>query len=237
MKKVTLLVVLVLFALKVNAQDPDPRIFSTWYILEYIEDGVSHLPPDNYSMEIFDDGDQNCPFYFSWPNPFHSSDGCIASITDTNFVIQELGALAQGVICQNEPPPFECEFFFIEYSSFYRDAEISGDPLSYAIEEAQSKRTLTITNLDGDQAIYSNQYLSINDYAARKTVVYPNPVNDELFIASEAQIKKVRIYSLQGKLILETALSIIDFSSFQNGIYFVEIGSNQGKEIRKIIKR
>ena len=74
MKKITLLLVLVLLGLKGNAQDPDPRIFSEWYILEYIEDGVSYLPPDNYPIEIFDDGDQDCPFFFNSPTRGHKGE-------------------------------------------------------------------------------------------------------------------------------------------------------------------
>jgi type IX secretion system substrate protein len=236
MKKVTILLVLVLFALKGNAQEPDPRIFSTWYILEYIEGGVSYFPPDAYPIEIFEEGDQNCPHYFYFPNPWHSSGGCIGSVTETQFVIQWLGILTEGEICQGGPP--ECEAFFSKYRPLYADAEITGDPLSYVIEDLQNnKRRLIVTNLNGDQAIYSNQYLSINDYSGLRAVVYPNPVNDELFVVSNTQIKKVRVYSLQGKLILETSSLIINFSSFHNGLYFVETSNNQGKEIHKIIKK
>lgn len=236
MKRVILLVALVLFALKVNAQEPDPRIFSTWYILEYIENGVSYLPPDNYPIEIFDDGNQDCPYFFQFPNPWAQGEDCIGSITETHFVIQKLGVLTKGEICQNEPPPLPCADFFSKYAPFYRDAETTGDPLSYTIEEVQNKRTLTVTNLEGDQAIYSNQYLSISDNTRSKIVVYPNPVTDELFIESDIEIEKVRVYSLQGKLILETASSNINFSSLHTGLYFVEIGYSQGKELHRIIK-
>jgi len=228
---------MVLLTLKGNAQEPDPRIFSTWYILEYIEEGVSYVPPDNYPIQIFDESNQDCPYFFHFPNPWASGPDCIGSITETHFVIQELGILAKGEICQNEPPPLPCADFFSKYAPLYRDAETTGDLLSYTIEEVQNKRTLIVTNLDGDQAIYSNQYLSINDYSGRKAVVYPNPVNDQLFIASEVQIEKVRVYSLHGKLVLETFSSIINFSSLHNGLYFVEIGTIEGKEIHKIIKQ
>jgi len=236
MKKVTLLIVLVVFALKLNAQDPDSRIFSTWYILEYIEDGVSYFPPDAFPLEISKDGYQGCPYYFSFPNPWHSSGGCIDSITETEFVVLSLGILAEGEICQGGQTG--CWEFFEKYHPLYGDAEITGDPLSYVIEDSQNnKRSLIVSNLNGDQAIYSNLYLSINDNSRRKAVVYPNPVRDKLFVMSTTQIKKVRVYSLHGKLIFETSSSIIDFSSFHNGIYFVEIGNNQGKEMHKIIKR
>lgn len=235
MKKVILVLAVVMFALNVNAQDPDPRIFSEWYILEYIEDGVSYLPPDNYPIDIIDDGGQGCPYFFNFPNPWHSSAGCIASINETQFVVLSLGILAEGEICQGGQTG--CWEFFEKYHPLYRDAEITGDPLSYEIEEVQDKRTLIVTNLTGDQAIYSNQYLSINDYAGRKAVVYPNPVSELLAIESNYLVKRATIYTVNGKIILETFSSEIDFSHLPNGAYFLEIVNEHGKEIHKIIKK
>jgi len=235
MKKVILVFALALFALKGNAQEPDPRIFSTWYVQEYVEDGVSYLPPDNYPIEIFDDGDQDCPYFFHLPNPWQGGGDCLGSITDTQFVVQSLGILAEGAICQDEPPP--CEIFFGKYYPLYSDAELTGEPLSYEIEETQDKRTLIVTNLAGDQAIYSNQYLSINDYVGRKAVVYPNPVSELLIIESNYLVKKATIYTINGKTVLETFSLNIDFSLLPNGAYFLEIANEHGKEIHKIIKK
>jgi hypothetical protein len=235
MKKIVLLLLLVLSALQAKAQDPDPRLFSEWYILEYIEDGVSYVSPDNYPIEIFDDGDQDCAYFFHFPNPWHSSGGCIDSITEAQFVVHSLGILTEGEICQGGDTG--CWEFFEKYRPLFADAELSGNPLSYEIEEAQNKRTLTLTNLAGDQAIYSNQYLAINDYARPKAVVYPNPVSELLVIESNYQVKKATIYTINGKTVLETFSSEIDFSHLPNGAYFLEIANEHGKEIHKIIKK
>ena len=159
----------------------------------------------------------------------------MGSINDTQFVVQSLGILAEGAICQDEPPP--CEIFFGKYYPLYSDAEITGDPLSYAIEEVQSKRTLIVTNLDGDQAIYSNQYLSVEDTSSRRAVVFPNPVSQLLTIESNFLDYKTTIYTIQGELVLETISSTIDFSSLPIGVYFLQIGNERGKEIHKIIKK
>ena len=235
MKKEILVFALVLFALKGNAQDPDPRIFSTWYILEYIEDGVSYLPPDNYPIEIIDDGLQGCPYFFNFPNPWHSSAGCIESINETQFVVLSLGILAEGEICQGGQTG--CWEFFEKYHPLYGDAETTGDPLSYEIGEVQNKRTLIVTNLEGDQAIYSNQFLSIDNISSKRAVVYPNPVSELLIIESNYLVKKATIYTINGKTVLETFASNIDFSLLPNGAYFLEIANEHGKEIHKIIKK
>lgn len=235
MKKVIIVFAVVLFTLNVNAQDPDPRIFSEWYILEFIEDGVSYLAPENYPIEIFDDGDQDCAYFFHFPNPWSGGFDCIGSITEAHFVIQELGILAKGEICQDGPP--ECEVFFTNYYPFYTDAEISGDPLSYEIQEVQNKRTLIVTNLEGDQAIYSNQFLSVEDTSSKLAVVYPNPVSEKLVIESNYPVKKATVYTLNGKLVIETLSSTMDFSQLPKGAYFLEIVNEHGKEIHKIIKK
>ena len=235
MKKVILVFALALFALKGNAQEPDPRIFSEWYILEYMEDGVSYFPPDNYPIEIFDDGGQGCPYFFNFPNPWHSSAGCIESINETQFVVLSLGILAEGEICQGGQTG--CWEFFEKYHPLYRDAETTGDPLSYVIEEVQNKRTLIVTNLEGDQAIYSNQFLSVDNITSKRAVVYPNPVSELLIIESNYLVKKATIYTINGKTVLETFSSNIDFSLLPNGAYFLEIANEHGKEIHKIIKK
>jgi len=236
MKKRTLLALLVLFVFSGNAQDPDPRIFSSWFIIEYIEDEVTYVAPDNYEIEIVEEGDQTCPHLFYLPNPFNSSWGCLGPINETQFVVLALGILTEGEICQGGPQ--ECEDFFAVYQDLYSDAQNSGIPLSYTIEDQQNGlRRLTVTNEDGDRAIYRNQYLSVDELAKPQAIVYPNPVTEELFIRSATQIENVRIYSVQGKLVLESSSTTLDVTSMQNGLYFIEIASDEGKEIHKIIKQ
>ncbi len=235
LKRGVLFLVLVLAGLSTSAQDPDPRIFSEWFIIEYVEDGVAYLPPDAYTIEIFDESTQDCPYLFHFPNPFFSGFDCIESITETSFTILALGILTEGEICQDGPP--ECETFFSMYYYFYRDAELSGDPLSYLIEDGQNgKRTMTVTNLSGDYAIYTNQSLSVDEFNKRKAVPYPNPVRDRLVIDTSVEINKIQVYSSQGKLMLETTERIIDFAQLPDGLYFVKIINDQGQELHKILR-
>jgi hypothetical protein len=68
--------------------------------------------------------------------------------------------------------------------------------------------------------------------------VYPNPVNDSLNISMDNnKIKKVLVYNLFGKKILETNKNKIDFSTKPEGVYFVKLIAKTGKTaIKKIIK-
>lgn len=72
--------------------------------------------------------------------------------------------------------------------------------------------------------------------SAAKVKVYPNPAHD--YITIEPTGRKVRIFSLQGQLVLsaEAALSgRLSVEGLPAGMYLLEIGSPLGKEVRSII--
>jgi hypothetical protein len=67
--------------------------------------------------------------------------------------------------------------------------------------------------------------------------LYPNPVNDYLYIDSKKPFEKVYIYNNNGELIKTTTLNRIDFSLYPEGIYFCKIFIQGGQVInQKIIK-
>jgi hypothetical protein len=65
--------------------------------------------------------------------------------------------------------------------------------------------------------------------------IYPQPASNTLYIDSESlNFKSVRIYSIQGSLVYNTAYSnVIHLEGIQNGIYILELESNQGEISRK----
>ncbi len=70
-------------------------------------------------------------------------------------------------------------------------------------------------------------------YASAGTVVYPNPTSDVLNVVLPELIKDIRIYDVTGKevyVITNVASNnyIIPVSSYNKGIYFVEIVNNEG---------
>lgn len=84
---------------------------------------------------------------------------------------------------------------------------------------------------------------SVNDVVANKLAVYPNPTKDILTIESLSALRTYRIFDIQGKQITEKVLGNndstinVDVSSFENGIYFIEVLSdNQQLSTFKIIK-
>ena len=67
--------------------------------------------------------------------------------------------------------------------------------------------------------------------------IYPNPVNQQLFIDTKQPIEKIELITLPGKLLLTTQALNIDLSGFKNGFYILTIYFKSGEKIsRKIIK-
>jgi len=80
-----------------------------------------------------------------------------------------------------------------------------------------------------------------NNIAAQKLVLYPNPVTNELNIAStnSKTIEKVSVYNLVGQLVKNVGGNhkTIDMSDLSSGTYLVKIQTNDGVIDQKIIKR
>ena len=88
---------------------------------------------------------------------------------------------------------------------------------------------------------YQNyQILSNENILLSETNIYPNPVSEKLYIASENEnIKTFTIYSITGKLILKEKNfnNAINVSKLSKGIYFIEIDTVEGKVIKKFAKK
>lgn len=68
--------------------------------------------------------------------------------------------------------------------------------------------------------------------------LYPNPVNDRLFIKSTEQIESVTIYNINGQLIKRTNETIngVDVSVLSSGLYMIEIKTNNNTINQKFLK-
>ena len=80
--------------------------------------------------------------------------------------------------------------------------------------------------------------MSNSDFVSSKIAVYPNPAKDIINISSdELEIQSVVLNDINGRMVKSaTNLSQINISDLNNGIYFAEITTNEGKSTKKIIK-
>lgn len=80
---------------------------------------------------------------------------------------------------------------------------------------------------------------SIEEYE-NKFNIYPNPVNDRLVIDTEENVRTVNIYNILGVAVYSTnnfAQNEINVSDLSEGIYFISIETDNGKIVKKFIKK
>lgn len=107
--------------------------------------------------------------------------------------------------------------------------------------------TLTVTNEAGSNTITKENFIEVenivglNETKKELLTVYPNPVNNKLFVQSESKIEHVYIFDLLGKKVLSVSYSngsnSINLSSLNEGVYFLNIqtvSNNFSKKIQVI---
>jgi hypothetical protein len=118
--------------------------------------------------------------------------------------------------------------------------------LGYGLDYVRFRFTFTSDNIDTNKdgwMIDNFEFIclgtgiesrALND----KIKVFPNPISTHFKIESESEvtIKRVRIYDLNGCLVLTEENNLIVTANLSNGIYILEIDTNQGTSRRKIIK-
>ena len=91
-----------------------------------------------------------------------------------------------------------------------------------------------------DYCSQNSGWVGIEDLIAEGgIVVYPNPTNGELNVAS-SRVKNIiiKMYSISGKVVVnETNNNVINISHLESGVYFMEIKIGDLTYIRKVIKQ
>tara|TARA_A100001015_G_scaffold53729_1_gene58935 strand:- start:79 stop:678 length:600 start_codon:yes stop_codon:yes gene_type:complete len=78
---------------------------------------------------------------------------------------------------------------------------------------------------------------STNINAARANYsIYPNPTSEFVYLSGINGDSKTTVYDITGKLLLSTGEKKIDLSSYPNGLYIVNIRSNNTAITHSIIK-
>lgn len=123
----------------------------------------------------------------------------------------------------------------------------SGSP---AIDSGDNASVIGSTDLLGNQRIHNTtvdrgvyefgstvlgtqSFTSFNEFE-----VYPNPTSSLLYINANDIIKTIVIYSLDGKLVVESNGNKADVSNLQKGLYIIKVITNQNEVgTKKFIKR
>ncbi|MBR5215027.1 MAG: T9SS type A sorting domain-containing protein [Bacteroidales bacterium] len=68
--------------------------------------------------------------------------------------------------------------------------------------------------------------------------VYPNPVNNILYIETEMNVEEVVIYDVYGRQQLTVnGQQTVDVANLNSGVYFVKVVANEGEAVKRFIKK
>ena len=77
--------------------------------------------------------------------------------------------------------------------------------------------------------------VGIEEQSEVQLEVFPNPTTDRVTIKTDETIQHVSIYSLNGQKMDEISSQTIDLSKYPKGVYFIEVGFEDGNTITKRI--
>jgi hypothetical protein len=124
----------------------------------------------------------------------------------------------------------------------YTSSQSVGYPMSYSSYTNGSTDKETVVYIKKGNQSWGNPYsfaigLEENSAFANSIQLYPNPVKDIVNIKAIDKIQRVRIYTIDGKLQLETQNSMnIDVSCLQSGLYLIEITTDKNMVTKRLIK-
>ena len=73
--------------------------------------------------------------------------------------------------------------------------------------------------------------------------IYPNPVDNELFLATEVRVKEVSIYDIYGRQTMRqqvnetTSQQVVEVAELEAGVYFMKVVTNEGEIVKRFVKK
>lgn len=101
------------------------------------------------------------------------------------------------------------------------------------------------TNTNGIPDFLDDEvFLSVNSFGFGDLSVYPNPTSESFTVQSSHLVSEttISLYDIQGKMLFSEKMLphngtlTMEVSSLENGVYFVEISSEENKAVKKLIK-
>ena len=231
-----------LFITKNYSQEPE--LFRTWHLTKVTVNNINYIPSDyGYFPELYiaEEGDY---YFIALADPANIS--CSSSIENfqtnpNSFIVNQDWLCLPDHTCYDDPINGPCWIIYGRHAEIYYGI---ATPFTYIIEQNGDETfTLEIANTDGNQAYYSSEFLSNEDFKYNKFTIYPNPVSDILTLSSNEAAKKTMVYDIHGRLVEpirsnNTNSIEMDVRHLQNGMYFIKIETENGNTVtKKFVKR
>ena len=237
----TIIIFLFTSLVYVSSNAQDPQLFeNTWYLSNVIIDGENNYPPNNneapvdveFEIDISSLSTQFCTFIIGGNIDY--------SLVEDKFTVSDwtVGAVTCSL---NENQIYESLYIY----GFFTP-QLQNKIFLYEIDlTAGGQKVLTLTNEDGDMAIYGDEPLTVENFSSSYFSLYPNPVKESLKISSAKALGNfsIQIFSTEGKLLRNQNFNSksnlsIGISKLSSGIYFLKIADESGRvEVKKFVKQ
>ncbi|MGV3613027.1 MAG: PKD domain-containing protein [Fluviicola sp.] len=115
-------------------------------------------------------------------------------------------------------------------------AGLGSETITYSYTDGTTSCTNTATN-----TINVEECLGLTDNEINTVSVYPNPTDGKLTLSNVAANTTFNVVSVSGQVVLSgvvsTTANTIDLSSFENGIYVLQLTQEQGLQTIRIVKK
>ena len=135
----------------------------------------------------------------------------------------------------------------------FRDTKLIGetDGLSYVDNNIEHNRAFSYTYsvrpvyedcIGTFKSILAQWGVNVNENLHTTNVaIYPNPVEEELIIATEMNVEEIAIYDIYGRAVRQqvnktTSQQVVDVSDLEAGVYFINMKTDKGNIVKRFIK-
>ena len=96
---------------------------------------------------------------------------------------------------------------------------------------------ITVTLIDEQTSIEAG---TVHEMEAIE--IYPNPVEEEFHISSVSEIESIKVFSVSGSLVIDSASTngketSVNTSALESGMYFLQVGTKSGVVVKQFVKK
>jgi len=169
-------------------------------------------------------------------------------------VIEEfLGDLPVTELYEDDAPHGRANLYFlaglVSYMSIYEEKAAAVFEIPALIDDVISNQyveivdymwdyLLAFNDTEGNSRVFTSEVSSATELFDSKSIIYPNPVSETLFIKSNLGLTDATIRNVSGIVVTKVSFNYdeaIDVSNLATGVYFLEIQTN-GKQAAEILK-